>query len=130
MNEYFVEDEFSFYEIDPGCKIGIEKELKRNQILRRTGECQKEEDCTDGHTEAATAETRTDGCNEAMIVENFSEVNHCQWKQRKKTEKIRKSSRPNQSCCSLLVILCVLFLSGCINGQDGPCLRKMPDRKR
>lgn len=24
MNEYFIEDENSFYEIDPDCKIGLE----------------------------------------------------------------------------------------------------------
>ena len=30
MNEYLVEDEYSFYEIDPECKIGMYQEKKEN----------------------------------------------------------------------------------------------------
>jgi len=36
MNEYLVEDEYSFYEIDPECKIGREKGDKQNESLWRT----------------------------------------------------------------------------------------------
>ena len=34
MNEYWVEDEYSFYEIDPNCQIGTEKRRKR--VLGKT----------------------------------------------------------------------------------------------
>ena len=36
MNEYLVEDEYSFYEIDPECKIGILKDQRRNEGIGKT----------------------------------------------------------------------------------------------
>ncbi len=44
MNEYLVEDEYSFYEIDPDCKIGMEKKTIKREKRRRTEQCDRNED--------------------------------------------------------------------------------------
>lgn len=36
MNEYWIEDEYSFYEIDPDCKIGLERSERGRGRFRRT----------------------------------------------------------------------------------------------
>ena len=56
MNEYFVEDEYSFYEIDPECKIEFVKAEKRKENVRKleAEEYEKYEElsadgCEEGH---------------------------------------------------------------------------------
>lgn len=55
MNEYLVEDEYSFYEIDSECKIELLKEEKSNHQFRKA-ETDKENCLT------------ADGCGEEKIL--------------------------------------------------------------
>ena len=55
MNEYLVEDEYSFYEIDPECKIGPIREVREGQTFGKTEK--NEGDCL-----------TTDGCREGMSL--------------------------------------------------------------
>ena len=55
MNEYLVEDEYSFYEIDRECKIGPIREERGSQKFRKTEEM--EENCL-----------TTDGCRDGLSL--------------------------------------------------------------
>lgn len=43
MNEYLVEDEYSFYEIDPECKIEAAKDPGKRQKLNHKKSCEWKE---------------------------------------------------------------------------------------
>ena len=43
MNEYLVEDEYSFYEIDPECKIEVENDSGKRKKLNRKESCEWKE---------------------------------------------------------------------------------------
>lgn len=44
MNEYLVEDEYSFYEIDPECRIGLLKDQKGNRGIGKTEQERKRDE--------------------------------------------------------------------------------------
>ena len=52
MNEYLVEDEYSFYEIDPECKIGPLRDERGSQKFGKTEKneenCLTADGCRDG----------------------------------------------------------------------------------
>ena len=82
MNEYFVEDEYSFYEIDPKCKIvygkreGMKEQIRKTESGQHTeltaDGCREEETCC--RTKRMSSQGPCYGCSLLLLCVFFSKI--------------------------------------------------------